>query len=639
MKYPPPVNQDQPVPDEESPASPTGVSQRLLVFLFLLVAVGTSAGLRIQTALGDANFDAHDARPLLRSDPGLLYYITDRIVESGGGIPDNFSADNHIEFPAASNIPEMFSVGQEFVVAWAKLWFDDVPLHIVALWAMSIFASTSLFWIYLLCRELTGKASWAIFATLVALVLLGNYRTIGFLLIREDFSMPWLAMHLYALARAWRLRTNSSIVFAAVAMVLAAATWHAMGFMLTIEAGVILAWHLRSGENPMKVRGAWLFPLVVAIGCVTIPVLRSKGFLFSIPMLIIASLSVSAIVERRELLSPRAVRWTALAAIAVLLPSAGFLSSTLLGTTNDYSHVFELMAAKAKYMGELPGDPRLLSFDVRLLWQGPFDTPTWQYFSGALGIGLLALPIALVAGAWGWFKLKGEGPQNLLYAFIIGGVLAAVLVQRTVVLPTLVAPVILALGLQRIKLVPLRAVIIVGALAWQLQGFSFWLTTYKNPWYLPPERNSEMADVLRWIEANVPPEEPIASDFVTSTAVLAHAGNPILVQPKYETTSTRRRIEQFTDAFSSGSLAEYHQLLKDNDCRYVLTNFHFWRESTYQMGFPPPTPGWMPPADSPFTWFCNPQPRVIRNIPGFELVYRTKNKFAPGYFRVFRRKN
>ncbi len=636
MKYPAPVNQDQPLPDEQSRASSVGMRQRLLVFLFLVAAVATSAGLRIQTALGDPNFNATDARPLLRSDPGLLYYITNRIVEARGGIPEDFSADTHIEYPAASNIPEMFSVGQEFVVAWAKLWFGgDTPLHIVALWVMSVFASTSLIWIYLLARELTGKVSWSIFATVVALILLGNYRTIGFLLIREDFSMPWLAMHLYALARAWRVRSMGSICLAAIAMVLAAATWHAMGFMLTIEAGVILAWHLRSGENPMKLRGAWLFPLVLAIGCMGIPVLRSKGFLFSIPMLIIASLGLSALVERRGWLGPRAPRWIALVSALVLLPSAGILSSVLLGTTSDYSHVFELMAAKAKYMGQLPQDPRVLGFDVRLLWQGPFDTPTWEYFASALGIGLLALPFALLAGAWGWLKTEGERTHLVLYAFAIGGVLAAVLVQRTVILPTLVAPVILALGLQRIKLVPLRAVLIIGGLAWQLQGFGTWLTSYQIPWYLPADRNKELAEVLRWIEGNVPGDEPIASDFITSTAILAHAGNPMLVQPKYETSSSRRRIEQFTAAFATGSLGEFNQLLADNDCRYLVTNFHFWKTNFYLMGFPPPAPNWMPPKDSPFGWFCGPQPSP--NIPGFELVYRTQNKFAPGYYRVFRR--
>ena len=615
MKYPPPVNQDQPNPDPELPASSASIRQRLVVFLFLLLAVGTSAGLRIQTALGDANFDANDARPLLRSDPGLLYYITERIVEAGGGVPENFSADAHIEYPATSNIPEMFSVGQEFVVAWAKLWFDDVPLHIVALWAMSIFASTSLIWIYLLSRELTGKVSWAIFATLVALILLGNYRTIGFLLIREDFSMPWLAMHLYAMARAWRLRTSGSIVWAAVAMVLAAATWHAMGFMLTIEAAAVLAWHLRSGENPMGVRRAWLFPLVVATSCVLIPVLRSKGFMFSIPMLIIAGLGVSAIVERKEWLGAKSARWTALATIAVLVPSAGFLSSALFGAANDYSHVFELMSAKATHMGQLPEDPRLLGFDVRLLWQGPFNTPTWEYFSSALGIGILALPFAAIAGIWGWFKLEGERPQQVLFAFLLGGAVAAVLVQRTVVLPTLIAPVILALALQRIPLVPLRAVLIVGGLAWQLQGFSQWLTSYTIPWYMPADRNTELAEVLRWVEENVPEHEPIASDFATSTAVLAHAGNPMLVQPKYETATSRRRIETFTAAFAKGSLQEYRELLADNDCRYVLTNFYFWRSNFYLMGFPRPEPGWTPPADSPFSWFCSPQASVIQNIP------------------------
>ena len=70
-----------------------GNGRRLLGILFLLLAVGTGAAIRIHTTLSDPNFDTADARPLLRSDPGLLHYITERIVESGGLPPDDFGAD------------------------------------------------------------------------------------------------------------------------------------------------------------------------------------------------------------------------------------------------------------------------------------------------------------------------------------------------------------------------------------------------------------------------------------------------------------------------------------------------------------------------------------------------------------------
>jgi hypothetical protein len=531
----------------------------------------------------------------------------------------------------------MFSIGQEFVVAWAKLWIvPGMPLHMVALWIMSFFAASSLLWIYGLARELTGHRGWGLFATALALVLLGNYRTIGFILIREDFSMPWLAMHVYALARAARLRTPGSIAFAGIAMLLAVATWHAMGFMLTIEAAVFFAWHLRSGDNPMKIKGAWLFPLVLAVGCVLVPVLRSKGFLFSFPMLVITSLGLTAMAEARGLLQGR-TRWLAPVLLVLLIPCAGLLSRAVLGGANDYAHVYELISAKLKYMGVRPADPSGLSFDTRLLWQGPFATPTWEYFSGALGAGLLALLFGAVAGAVGWVRGKGDRRHLLLFAFAVGGVVAALLVRRTIVLPTLMAPVIAAIGLQQLRQVQFRWILLVAGFALQAQAFNVWVSSHRCLWYEPTQRNVEMAEALRWIETNIPAKQPIASDFVTGTAVLAHAGNPMLVQPKYETTSSRRRIETFMRAFSSGSLADYAQLLEDNQCRFVLTNFDYWSKSFYEMGFVP-SQTWRPPVDSPFSWFCSQQPATYRNVPGFELVYQSKNRFGRDYFRIFRRK-
>ena len=49
---------------------------------FLLALVAASAALRISVALGDPNFDRESPAGLLKTDPALLYYITDRIVEA-----------------------------------------------------------------------------------------------------------------------------------------------------------------------------------------------------------------------------------------------------------------------------------------------------------------------------------------------------------------------------------------------------------------------------------------------------------------------------------------------------------------------------------------------------------------------------
>jgi hypothetical protein len=602
----------------------------------LLLAVGTGAAIRIHTTLNDPNFDTVDARPLLRSDPGLLHYITERIVESGGLSPDDFRADPRIEHPATSDIPAMFTVGQEFVIAWGYLLWDTLmsgagtPLHVVAVWIMGLFASLAVLGVFGLAFELTGRLRWAVLAGSVYLLLLGNYRTIGFIFIREDFSLPWLALHLYLLARVLRVRTRFAILATALTLILAASTWHAMAFILTIEAIVLLGWYLRSGENLMAHRDAWLGLVLIALGSLMIPALRAKGFLVSLPVLVAACLWVAGRLEGSgRMTSARARLVTPVLLIALLL-----VTRLVADGQGDYSHVIELMTAKISNAGQLPADPSELSFDSRLLWQGPFATATWNDMFGFLGAGLVLIAIAFVWGCYGWLRRRGDPRLLTLLGFAVTGSLSAFLVRRTIVLPALLLPVVAACAVQKLSTLPLRVLAIVLFFVFQVRYFYIGIDGYQCPWYRPPARGVALAEVVRWAEENIPSDEAIATDFETGTAVLAHGRHPILVQPKYESTSSRRRIENFSDAFVHGSLADYRALLIQNDCRYVLANRDFWGRNLYIAGIQVDA-GWQPDPRTPFANFSHPDARIYQNVPGFRLMFRSADIFGAGHMRVF----
>ena len=608
-----------------------GGGKTLLAALFLFLAVGAGAAIRIHTTLSDPNFDTADARPLLRSDPGLLYYITERIVDSGGLPPDDFRADARIEHPASSDIPAMFTVGQEFVVAWGYLMFGaDTPLHVVAVWIMGVFASLAVLGVFGLAFELTGRLRWAVLAGSIYLLLLGNYRTIGFIFIREDFSLPWLALHLYLFARALRVRTRFAILATALTLVLAASTWHAMGFMLSIEAIVLLGWYLRSGDNPMAHRDAWMGLTLIALGSLVIPVLRAKGFLVSFPVLVAACLWIAGRLEGSGRMSSTRARF----AVPVLLVVLLLVTRLVAGGQSDYSHVIELMASKVRYTGKLPADPSVLSFDSRLLWQGPFATATWKDMFGFMGAGLGLIPVAFIWGCYGWLRRRGDARLLTLLGFVVAGLLSAFLVRRMVVLPALMLPVAAACAVQRLTMLPVRMLVIALFFIFQVGYFYIGVDGYQCPWYRPPARGVELAEVVRWAEEHIPSDEAIATDFETGTAVLAHGRNPMLVQPKYETKSSRRRIEEFSDAFVHGSLADYRALLIQNDCRYVLANRDFWVRNLYAAGIQVDT-NWRPDPRTPFANFNHPDARIYENVPGFRLVFRSADPSGPGHMRVF----
>jgi len=77
-------------------ARPTREPGRGLVALALLALVLLGTWTRIRTTLSDPGFAAGPPEGLLRSDPALLAYFTQRIAESGG-LPADFGAEPRIE--------------------------------------------------------------------------------------------------------------------------------------------------------------------------------------------------------------------------------------------------------------------------------------------------------------------------------------------------------------------------------------------------------------------------------------------------------------------------------------------------------------------------------------------------------------
>ena len=139
-------------------------------------------------------------------------------------------------------------------------------------------------------------------------------------------------------------------------------------------------------------------------------------------------------------------------------------------------------------------------------------------------------------------------------------------------------------------------------------------------WYLPPGRQAEIAALVEWVDANVPDEEAIAGDFMNSTAILAHAGNPIVLQPKYETDRSRRQAQLFFETFFAGTLDDFRALVRERfECDLVLID-------RYTLQFLSPyTAGHVGPLreGTPAAVFLSQDEETLRGVPGFELLYRS----------------
>ena len=593
------------------PARKIATSGRRIAIIVLLLVIAGSTALRIQYTFSTPAFNFEHPEGQFMSDPALLFYLTKRIIDGGGLPPDDFRADRRVEHPDPVDLPAMFSIGQEFYLAWGyRLFGGDLPLHVYCIIAMSLFASLAAIGVFGMTRELAGGYGWAAFAAAIYGLTTANYRTISFILMREDFSLPFFAIHLWLMLRAMRLGTASAYVTAALTLLAALSTWHAMTFVATLEMAAFFAWYLRTGRNPLSPARSWLFPAILAAGCLPVPVLRAKGFFLSLPMLLLYGLLLLSWFERRRALPPALRFLTGL----VLCTLAVMVSHYIAG---DYSHVYSLIWSKLIYLGHPPEDPMKLDFGARLLWQGPFATGSPAYILRQLGIPGLMLMAALLWALKTWWRGYGDDRVQSLLALAALSLVASLFIKRLIVLNGLIAPVFSACLLSRLpwsKTARATATATLGVQAVFL--ITALLAMTGTSWYPQFERRN-LAEFLFWARSNLDGKSAVAADFVNSAAILAHTRHPVIMQPKYETRTSRERIERYIKTFYHGTPADLRALLMGLKCRYLLVDGYQMIGFRYQGGIPwRSRPAHGTAADA----FLSTDPYVYNAIPGFRLI-------------------
>ncbi len=587
----------------------------LLSALGLVALVVGAWRLRVGMTEGLPIWDPASPVGVMKSDPALLFWFSERIADAGGALPDDLASCTAVQWPEAVDARVEFPQLQPWLAAVTWRWLGGaLPLHAWCATLFSLLAALTLVGVHGLARELTGSRALALAATALAFVLPANLRTATHLLLGEDVALPALAFHFWLLARAARVRSAGAFALAGVPLAIALAAWHATGFFVAIEAGAFLAWWLRHGRNPFALRHSWLLLAAPIVAGLAEPMLRGKLALLSLPLLLGWTLLIAAAVERRKALGGKArvaVAAGTLAALLVLGVVAGQLAG---GGAGDYSHVFRLVAAKLRHFGRFPDDPAALPFEVRILWQGPFETTAVGDLFRFLS---LALPGALVALALAWrtwrpgaaaavTRTEGSAAVHAL-AFLapalLVALLAAWLIHRTLVLAGVLFPVatVLALaalfrrpapgggtggattGATRFGLLAAAALLPLLSAAW----FPTYVrrATRENLWH-DPAQAVELRSAIAAIEKVVPRGEPVCCDEVNGTAVLAHARRPILAQPKYEWTAARARLEELRTVATHGTPEELAAWMRAHRCRWLLLDWLFLWSTRYQAGIP-----------------------------------------------------
>jgi len=627
----------------------------LVSALLLVLAVLGGTTLRAQRTLNDDAFAAGPPEGRLRSDPGLLYYLTERVLAADGGIPADLRADTRLAWPETTDALSTYTMGQEWLVAWSYRAFGaGMPLDEFCLWFMGLLASLTVVGVLVIGAELArlgGEAAPRVplVAGLVAaglwLVTPAAYRTLGFVLVREDLSVPLFALHLGLLLRARRTGGAATELLAGILLAACLASWHGARLIVSLEAAAFLVW-CAAAPRSRPTLASWarvLGPTVAAV--LLVPALTSVRLLTSPALALVAGGALARAASGRgvrradEPRSSGAERPLLLLLLGVAGATvAWFLLGSSLGD-GDFSHVGELLIAKLSHGGSLPADPRGLSFEARMMWQGPFSTGTPAYMATYLGV---PLALALV-GAWLLVARTRQSASSRAVAiaaaaFLLASLAGTWFASRLAVVSALITSGLGAITLCASCAVPLAdarmrllrgwAVAAVGLAC--LVGFGRFWSALDLAWY-HAGRQHELAQLLDAVKLHAAEGEPVAADFITSTALLAQQQRPIVLEPKWETVAARARVRRFFEAFYSGTPDEFAALVRDEwRCRYLVIDQFTLGTLVASRVLAGLLPGEPLRAATPAALLLADEDELLRSLPGFELLWRSPSDSRPG---------
>lgn len=529
-------------------------------------------------------FDPADDTAFFWSESAFQYRYA-KMAAEGVRIPETDAA---AQFPEGARPREEFTLGMELLSGGLyRLLFgggQGPPFHVWLTWFISFYTSLTLLSVYALGLSLGGGRAGALLAALLYVAARISWaRTVnGFNY--EDFALPLifggLAFFIGAMKEEGRRRTAYSVL-AALLTAAALAGWHFSRFYLLVFAAAAAAVALarRDGDRALPPLAALLAASVAA--ALTVPVLRASGFLFSPPVLALAALTAALALRKAAGLGRMRAAGIFLLVLAALGAPAFLLSG---GDAREYSHVYSLFLHKAANFLAKPADPSLLPFEVRALWVEALDTPSpadWlKYLSVLLPLGLAAFLLqarALKEGADAGRALL----ISLTAAFLLLNLFAIRIFLFSAFLLALWACVYPALlseaarGRGRGRAWGLAAAALSASLVLDFAGF---LMT-RPPASPPTFYRGDVKKLVEWARGNTAPGEVFLGNLGASAALLAYAGRPTAINPKFETAAMRRKFQRFALALYGGE-EDLWRLCREYGADYFVHENHFVLDSS-----------------------------------------------------------
>ncbi len=433
---------------------------------------------------------------------------------------------------------------------------------------------------------LTGSRVAAVLGCLAyAICLPAVERQVGSVLYREHLGIPLLAFHLFFLAQALKKPRWTEGLLQALFFVLALLSWKVMTFYALVLDGFFL---LALGTGRLQPRQAALLLGAQALATFTalaFPVhLRFDGYPTSAPALLGLGVGILGMLHPGDKPSP--VRGALLAASALLGTA---LLLVLLPHPPSYDHAWETLFAKARFGGQKPDDPSLLSFHARHFWSGNYDSP-----SLARALRDFSLPLlAALPGAW-WLGKRARAtpsasPEALLLYLTAAFVFAWILAYKLQAFPALLLSALLGCSLA-FPVTAARPLLSWGRrgvtllLLLLMGGVTFSRIPEPQRWVglHPPSATAgdpsqvntgeALGELANWLRTHTHRDDILLADFVISPFLLTYVDRPTVLHCFFESRMVET-YRQYSEALF-GDEEALLQFARKHRARYLIHQAH-----------------------------------------------------------------
>ena len=523
----------------------TVLQQRILIFLLLLVLYIVVVSIKIGSASQLPYFDPTDDICFHWTESAFHFRHT-QMIANGGTIP---STDQQIQYPEGLDTYRHITPLMDHVYGQLHRWFfPSLPLHVFLIYAIAFYSTLSVFacflagqaisnssWLGLACASLYGLAP-------------GSWVRSGGTFLREDFALPLLFGSFTCLLLCIQKERRAIALIGGLLLTSAFASWHVSQFFFLLLIGglALLVFLFKLQDLPRCT--ITIYTSSALLTSLLLPALRAKYYYLSIPILISIAIVLMLWV------SPRLTRWSksqrsiSAAGLLLLCGLLGFLAQQFTGA---HSHVFAVLWAKIRYLGQLPLDPLALPFEAKAMWTSSFVSPPFPHFFGLLsstllfgGIGVLPL----LRRCW----MRTLNPQLVMVLYLsLTTLILFVMFERLAVFAVFMMSLLAAPAwMNRSRW--FNAIYAMFLATRILFGFSLTGQIRLQP-SRPPQQ--DLRDLVQYLRQNTKTTDVVICPFPLGSVIATYADRPVLLHSKFESKKLREKVkESYTAMFDKEAL-------------------------------------------------------------------------------------